>query len=192
MITDCQMPVMDDIALTQTVRATDKTLPIWGLTANAQSLERDRCLAAGMNECLFKPRQPADMKERLLQTFPYSETVRPVLAQLTDFEQLTHITGDNNEQLLTLLSRASENNREDFNQLTAALGVGDSKTISSVVHRMAGSADVLGAVRLRNNLRVVEALVEDKAPMQALKDAADPIAQTQQLRDEALSEFVQL
>lgn len=191
-ITDCQMPVMDGIALTHAVRAADKTLPIWGLTANAQSSERDRCLAAGMNECLFKPLLPADLKARLLQTFPDSESAKPALAQLTDFEQLTDITGDNKEQLLTLLSRAFENNREDFKQLTAALGAGDYKAISSVVHRMAGSADVLGAARLRNNLRAIEALVEEKAPMHTLKDAADPIAQTLQLMDEALSEFLQL
>ena len=190
MITDCQMPVMDGIALTHAVRVTDKTLPIWGLTANAQSTERERCLAAGMNECLFKPLLPADLKARLLQTFPDRETATPALAQLIDFEQLADITGDNKEQLLTLLNRAFENNREDFRQLTAAIGAGDSKTISSVVHRMAGSADVLGAVRLRNNLRAMDALVEEKAPMQTLMDAADPIAQTLQRMDKALSDYL--
>ncbi|HDT4958852.1 TPA: transporter substrate-binding domain-containing protein [Enterobacter kobei] len=192
MITDCQMPVMDGIALTHAVRLTDKTLPIWGLTANAQSTERERCLAAGMNECLFKPLLPDDLKARLLQMFPDSETAKPVLARLIDFEQLTYITGDNKEQLVTLLSRAFEKNQEDFSQLTAAISAGDSKTILSVVHRMRGAADVLGAVRLRNNLRAMEEQVEKKASMQALMDAADPIAQTLQRIDEAFSDYLQI
>ncbi|ANT67224.1 response regulator [Aeromonas hydrophila] len=54
-ITDCQMPLMDGFELTRRLRARGHTLPIWGFTAHATARERERCLAAGMDECLYKP-----------------------------------------------------------------------------------------------------------------------------------------
>ncbi|WP_323905178.1 ATP-binding protein [Aeromonas caviae] len=54
-ITDCQMPVMDGFELTRNLRALGHDLPVWGFTAHAQPRERELCLAAGMNDCLFKP-----------------------------------------------------------------------------------------------------------------------------------------
>ncbi|WP_338884095.1 response regulator [Aeromonas hydrophila] len=54
-ITDCQMPLMDGFELTRRLRARGHTLPIWGFTAHATARERERCLVAGMDECLYKP-----------------------------------------------------------------------------------------------------------------------------------------
>ncbi|MFQ2401213.1 response regulator [Aeromonas dhakensis] len=54
-ITDCQMPLMDGFELTRRLRARGHTQPIWGFTAHATARERERCLAAGMDECLYKP-----------------------------------------------------------------------------------------------------------------------------------------
>jgi two-component system sensor histidine kinase EvgS len=54
-ITDCQMPVMDGFDLTRNLRARGHELPVWGFTAHALPRERELCLAAGMNDCLFKP-----------------------------------------------------------------------------------------------------------------------------------------
>jgi two-component system sensor histidine kinase EvgS len=54
-ITDCQMPLMDGFELTRRIRARGHELPIWGFTAHALPRERALCLAAGMDECLYKP-----------------------------------------------------------------------------------------------------------------------------------------
>ncbi|MBP1015274.1 ATP-binding protein, partial [Serratia fonticola] len=55
LITDLNMPNMDGITLTRRVREFNRDIIIWGLTANAQAEEKERCLAMGMNLCLFKP-----------------------------------------------------------------------------------------------------------------------------------------
>jgi CheY-like chemotaxis protein len=57
-ILDCWMPRMDGIEVASRVRngeAGDPTLPLLALTANAEIANVDACLAAGMNDCIFKP-----------------------------------------------------------------------------------------------------------------------------------------
>ena len=55
LITDVNMPNMDGFELTRKLREQNSSLPIWGLTANAQANEREKGLNCGMNLCLFKP-----------------------------------------------------------------------------------------------------------------------------------------
>ena len=55
---DVQMPVMDGMEATRRIRrlpGSAGSVPVFALTANVMSTERDRYLAAGMNMCLTKP-----------------------------------------------------------------------------------------------------------------------------------------
>jgi signal transduction histidine kinase/ActR/RegA family two-component response regulator len=52
---DCQMPVMDGLSATQTARERGDKLPIVAVTANVMKGDRERCLAAGMNDYVSKP-----------------------------------------------------------------------------------------------------------------------------------------
>ncbi|CAA0106448.1 Autoinducer 2 sensor kinase/phosphatase LuxQ [Zhongshania aliphaticivorans] len=54
---DMQMPEMDGIVATEHIRknAELNAMPIIAMTANALASDRDRCLAAGMNDYLLKP-----------------------------------------------------------------------------------------------------------------------------------------
>jgi two-component system sensor histidine kinase/response regulator len=70
---DCQMPEMDGFDATRQIRTAEdggSHLPIVAVTANAMAGDRERCLAAGMDDYVSKPLSKASLLaavERLLQ-----------------------------------------------------------------------------------------------------------------------------
>jgi len=60
---DMQMPVMDGVSATQEIRknAAFKQLPIIAMTANAMLQDKERCIAAGMNDHVAKPIDPDEL-----------------------------------------------------------------------------------------------------------------------------------
>ena len=69
---DLQMPVMDGLEATRRIRALPgrETLPILAMTANAMEGDRERSLAAGMNDHVTKPIDPDRLFEALLRWLP--------------------------------------------------------------------------------------------------------------------------
>ena len=65
---DVQMPVMDGLAATRAIRQLSEgnTVPILAMTANAFSDDKQRCLAAGMNDFIAKPLDPDEMFAKIL------------------------------------------------------------------------------------------------------------------------------
>jgi signal transduction histidine kinase/ActR/RegA family two-component response regulator len=60
---DVQMPGMDGYEVTRRVRAESphRDVPVIAMTANARAEDRERCLAAGMNDFVSKPFEPEQL-----------------------------------------------------------------------------------------------------------------------------------
>jgi PAS domain S-box-containing protein len=68
---DCQMPVMDGFDASRNIRAPqskvrNRAIPIIAMTANTMHGDREKCIAAGMNDFVSKPVE-ADKLQQLLQ-----------------------------------------------------------------------------------------------------------------------------
>ncbi len=67
-LTDINMPVMDGYALARDLRRRGQSLPILAITATALASERERCLAAGIDDLLLKPFNLARLEAALART----------------------------------------------------------------------------------------------------------------------------
>ena len=83
-LTDCHMPRMDGVALTEAIRAAEQVtfqrVPVIGLTADVTETQRERCLAAGMSDLAIKPLSLARLSALIARHFAVIATPPPAAA----------------------------------------------------------------------------------------------------------------
>lgn len=76
---DCQMPEMDGLTATRLIRQAEsgngQHVPIIAMTAHAMEGDRDKCIAAGMDDYLSKPIEPDQLRKAMDKWLP--ETIPP-------------------------------------------------------------------------------------------------------------------
>ncbi|WP_282875970.1 response regulator [Pseudomonas peli] len=193
-ITDCNMPVMDGYELTRRIRADEqeaKRVPclIIGFTANAQMEERQRCLAVGMDDCLFKPVSLGMLRGCLsrMSDRPIAagqEQIAQPPTPVFDLELLDSLTGGDPKLIHMLFSALHDSNKLDLCKLDEMLAAGRWRYMGQLVHRLKGAARMVGAQGLCDAaVAYEEGLAQSAVDDEVLRLARNVRAAVQQLQE---------
>jgi light-regulated signal transduction histidine kinase (bacteriophytochrome)/CheY-like chemotaxis protein len=177
LLTDCHMPRMNGVALTQAVRGSAlevlRALPIIGLTADVTEAQRSICLGAGMTELATKPLTIERLSRLLLAHLPSTSRkdapAAPLSLRAVPFEDqifLSMFPADDEEGKAWLRAYLANAGR-DLAELDGLLAAADGAelpraVIVEVAHRMAGSAFSVGAMLLGAEAKALQAAAEDE------------------------------
>ncbi|BAL26244.1 PAS domain S-box protein [Azoarcus sp. KH32C] len=181
---DIQMPGMSGYDATRLIRRDrpDGELPIIAMTAHALASDREKCLAAGMNDYISKPFDPVELFAKLATWGQRCETSAPpavpacasprALAGISVETGLKHCFG-RRELHAKLLRMFHETRSGTSGELRDALRRGDTEAASRLAHSLKSSAASIGAEALSSAAGRLEAVLcagEDDALESALTE----------------------
>jgi len=167
---DCEMPEMDGYEATRCIRSLEglgKHLPIIAMTAKALQGERERCLAAGMDDYIAKPVRFEDFQD-VLARWKSRETVRPAetsVATATDdpaidpavLSRWRALTGENGGDLLgDLFDAYTTDSQRRLDSLKRHALDGDANQVRRAAHALKGASANVGASRVTDLCRELE------------------------------------
>jgi signal transduction histidine kinase/DNA-binding response OmpR family regulator len=172
---DCQMPGLNGFSATQRIRQleADGSLagprrPIVALTANAIAGDRDRCLAAGMDDYISKPIDPTLMIEVITRNLPRQE---PAPKPPIEMASLLNRLGGKKTLVERVFEIFTATIAKQLDALDRALIDANSAELARLAHSIKGAAANLDA----ENLRGAAAGLEKNAEAGDLNAAAAEI-----------------
>jgi len=141
---DVQMPEMGGFEATAAIRAAEHErgtrMPIIAMTAHAMKGDRERCLAAGMDEYLTKPLDPRQLCLMVEQAAQGLGSVTPMGdASAISLQVLARVGGD--RQLLAEISRLFVDDApQHLQRIRQALDSHDAEALRRAAHGLKGAA----------------------------------------------------
>ena len=158
---DLQMPEMGGLEATEAIRARERGtgahVPIVALTAHAMKEDRDRALAAGMDEYVSKPIRRDQLFEVIERLVPAGSAVHAGATighaessdgEVLDREALMTVVGDDRDLLAAVIETFREDAGALAREITSAFERGDAEAVGRAAHQLKGSSGTLAAREL--------------------------------------------
>jgi signal transduction histidine kinase/CheY-like chemotaxis protein/HPt (histidine-containing phosphotransfer) domain-containing protein len=164
---DCHMPLIDGFQATQRIRQSPKTedLPVVALTASVTEDDKDRCLAAGMNDTIGKPVRISMLAGTLERWVPLtggrssksiSTLPPPPALDLDMIRQLVSLDGEDDDFIQDVLVGYVEQLQDCVKQIGKELDDGDMEAVRLSAHSIKGASKQIGASRVGELLGGIE------------------------------------
>ena len=183
---DLQMPEMDGYQATSKLRSDSRlaALPIIAMTAHATVEERQRCLAAGMNDHVAKPIDPAALFEAVGRFYepaadapapdppssPLPQDALPVIAGLDMNDGLSRV-GGNRKLYVKILRQFAEQQGPAADQIADTLATGDHSLAERLAHTLKGVAGNIGAAAVQSAAAALERAIRDRSTADEIERA---------------------
>jgi len=176
---DIQMPVMDGFEAVLRIRADGRfaDLPIIAMTAHAMTGDRERSLAAGMNDHVTKPIDPQELLGALAQRIRPNSTILvrtgsheparrsgapdPLSLDGIEVEEALDRIGGDEALYRRLLDKFAQGHRDAVSNIDAAVAAGDLVAVRAAAHALRGVAANIGASDLAELAEAVETAARD-------------------------------
>jgi len=164
---DCHMPLIDGFQATQRIRQSSnkEDVPIVALTASVTEDDKNRCLAAGMNDTIGKPVRISMLARALERWVPVSgartsksiSTLPPPPALDLDMvRQLVSLDGEDDDFIEDVLVGYVEQLQDCVKQISKELDDGDMEAVRLIAHSIKGASKQIGAARVGELLSGIE------------------------------------
>ncbi|MDB5842085.1 MAG: hypothetical protein JWQ23_4037 [Herminiimonas sp.] len=174
---DGQMPEMDGYQATAEIRrrerSTGKHIHIVAVTAHAMKEDRDRCMAAGMDDYVSKPIDPEQLLERLeiVQTpivesaagYPAPEVEAVHITTAFNFEKALRRARGKHALLQQLAHLLLQDLPDAVAEIRAAVDADDAVQVERAAHRLRGAAVTVSAEPLADAAYKLEQAGRDNA-----------------------------
>ena len=162
---DCQMPNMDGYTATREIRRIyQRPILIIAMTANAMQGDKEKCLAAGMDEHLSKPVDTKLLGRLLVQrqsanlpSEPSAEVEEsPAGAEPVDLERFLEITGNQFEMQRQIANDYLEQAEEILAHIALAIERRSATEIQQLAHKLSGSSSTCGMRAIVSTMKRLE------------------------------------
>jgi CheY-like chemotaxis protein len=149
LLMDCQMPEMDGFEATAEIRRREDShtprLAIVAMTANAMPGDRERCMAAGMDEYLVKPVKPEDVHAMLLRHAPIDVPASPDIPEPIDMPRLAIMLGPDRAFQLEMIALYLTTTRPLLDRMAAIAAERDQQGVKNLAHEIKGTSAYIAA-----------------------------------------------
>ena len=176
---DMQMPVMDGLEATKTIRQrfSSNDLPILAMTANASDADRDKCLEAGMNAHITKPIDPNLLFAGLAKwikgknsnsindektVISTKEEIKVPEIEGVDSRLGLQVAAGKVSLYIKMLKTFSTDQINSVSDIKSALDLSDYSTAQRVAHTLKGTCGSIGATEIQKIAGEVEGQCLDK------------------------------